>query len=177
MVEFKSPIVRQLANQIAFKSAQGQYANLTTRNIMLLNTMHRNEVIVLGTKYLHKIQKDILSHDYTKISYFDEFIEATFSENSFKTMPWWYKIHLGLEPHHALDYKGVEKINLGHFIHMASDWICAGIARSKEGKFEYHIKPEKFQHQLVSAFKVTIDEMLQMIQVIDLSDDKYDENL
>jgi hypothetical protein len=132
---------------------------------------------------------DRKKHDWSKLEYIDLFLDNINKKNngeidSFYDHEWW-NIHITNEKHHALDYKGDDKLLLIDFIHMLCDWVAAGRARNPDGEFkvlEYHKGPEfeeKIRPLLFEAFNNTLDWLVEhtepgelaQTEEVDASDD------
>lgn len=128
---------------------------------------HISDVQNLFYYFMRKeVYPDVKSHDFTKLEDFRGFVDninvKTDHNRPFKSHPWW-KNHIRKEPHHVLLYNGEQKIHLGHFIHALCDWIAAGKARSKDGKFDVSLQAanadnkEEVQRKLYEAFLNTLE--------------------
>jgi hypothetical protein len=129
--------------------------------------IHQKDVFGLFHYFMKKdVFPDVASHDYTKVEHIDEFLDNINSKvrgtlKSFYAHKWW-KLHVGTERHHALDYNGQEPINLGHIIHMCVDWVAAGTARSDDGKFHTYY-PKDFDEKIGPLLRVAFDNTLKWL--------------
>ena len=105
---------------------------------------HIHDVQNLFYYFMRKeVYPDVKSHDHTKVDDFEGFIDnikvKTVHDKPFYGHTWWKK-HIREEPHHAFLYTGDKQLHLGHAIHMLCDWVSAGKARSKDGKFNLKLQ-------------------------------------
>lgn len=174
---FKSKLLLTQTKQYRNDTRVKDFTLPTKDELFMGSLLHSKDVQLIYTRFMvQSLSSDVFHHDYTKFVYIDLFHKAmsdkidgkAFEENH------WYKIHLKSEPHHAFDYKGTEKLDLTHIIHLCADWIAAGKSRSEDGKFDTKFISQKkdIKEILFLAFRNTLKKMDEMTEVY-YSDAKY----
>lgn len=108
--------------------------NNTSKDELLEDTLnHIQSVKDVGYWLTDKFTNQIVEHDNTKITYFDEFYEdfnkvLNGHTKDFKSMKWFSNRHLK-ERHHLND-RVPDDVNLLDILEMVIDCTCAGLTRS-----------------------------------------------
>lgn len=104
--------------------------DITKEKLYAATTEHISDVQKAMDYFSEKIHETGLKHDYTKISYFDQYAEDVLSEHTdedFKKRPW-YQRHIYEERHH-LNADCPLDVNLFDVLEMIADCVTAGKGR------------------------------------------------
>ena len=104
--------------------------DITKEKLYAATTEHISDVQKAMDYFGKKLHETGLKHDYTKISYFDEYAEDVLSEHTdedFKKRPWYQK-HIYEERHH-LNADSPLDVNLFDVLEMIADCVMAGKGR------------------------------------------------
>lgn len=146
-------------------------AGYTDEDELLMDLLHHTDDVELCMRNIGVYIEEIGEwHDWTKFSYFDDFMQDTLERQDtpdFKQRDW-YKIHTSLERHHINAKKPVD-VNLFDVLEMMVDCIVSGKTRTGSVNDTFLVLP---QSVLNEAYWNTVDLLKKQIRLKDETSEK-----